>query len=137
MQLPRHAEPALGQLKPDLARSHQSNHCQPVRLLVLRIQILSADEWTCTATLTGFSMSVAGETIALSQVFGYGTVTVSPTSCALRPTGTRSWTATGTSVGPVRLVATNAGDVNNKAGTHSIQLRVSQNSGEYLEFKVK
>jgi hypothetical protein len=81
---------------------------------------------TCTATLTGYYGSVAGETISWSQLSGKGSVSFpSPPTCSLSSAGTCSITVTGASPGSVKIEAVYSGDTNNVGSSKTVSLKVT------------
>ena len=86
------------------------------------------DVWTCAATLKGFVGSVAGETVAWSQLSGTGTISFSSPTCTLRSAGTCSVTVTGGSLGKVSIEAAYGGDTTNfnAASSGTVSLTVVQ-----------
>ena len=80
---------------------------------------------TCTATLTGFTGSVSGETIAWYQIGGNGSATFSSTSCTLSSGGTCSITITGSEKGHVGMGAFYLGDAANTRSSGSAHVVVS------------
>lgn len=80
---------------------------------------------TCTATVTGASGSISGETISWSQSGGTGSVTFpSGTTCALSGASC-SITVNGASVGSPMLQASYPGDSNNAASSGTFSLTVN------------
>ena len=80
---------------------------------------------TCTATLTGFTGSVLGESIAWYVVGGTGSTTFSANSCTLSSGGTCSITVTGSAAGSVAIRAFYLGDATNTRSAGSAHLVVS------------
>ena len=82
---------------------------------------------SCTATLTGFTAPVTGETITMSQTGGTGTISFpSGTTCALSAGGTCSVTVNGATAGPVTITASYPGDANNLASTGNTGITVTK-----------
>jgi len=79
---------------------------------------------TCTATVAGYSDSVSGETVTLSQSGGTGSVSFSGT-CTLSSAGTCNEGITGTLAGGVTLTASYVGDADSAASSGNTPLTVS------------
>ncbi len=82
---------------------------------------------SCTATLTGYAGSVAGETITWSQSAGSGKVSFSSSSstiCTLSAGGTCSVTLTGAREGSVTLKAVYGGDPDNQGSSRTAKLTI-------------
>jgi hypothetical protein len=81
---------------------------------------------TCTATLTGYYGSVAGETISWSQPSGKGSVSFpSLPTCTLSSAGTCTITVTGTSKGSVTIEVIYSGDTDDLGSSKTAGLKVT------------
>jgi hypothetical protein len=79
----------------------------------------------CTATVTGFSGTITGETITWSKIGGTGSVTFpSGTTCALSAGGICSVPVKAATAGPVTIQASYPGDANNLASTGSASFTI-------------
>ncbi len=97
----------------------------PKTTLSTSCTVASRDEWTCQATLKGFTGSVLGESVSWYKASGSGDVSFSPESCSLSTTGRCSITVAGTKAGPVGLETVYFGDISNAGSIGKAQLRVS------------
>jgi hypothetical protein len=80
--------------------------------------------WTCTATLTGYAGSVAGENVTLSQISGRGLVSFSSTTCTLSSAGKCTFTIAGIKDGRVIIRATFNKNGINLASSRTFALKV-------------
>jgi hypothetical protein len=81
---------------------------------------------TCTATLAGYTGSIAGDEITWSQVSGPGRVSFSRAECALSASGTCSVTVTGLTAGGLQIKASYVGDHDNLRSTATHDLTVKR-----------